>query len=545
MPELASLPSRDNFFFNGYATERDGGDLYYNEEGKSVKNWDKEDETFTLYAQWYSGVPEVPVNVECPDKDAAKAPDYYLTNMYYALCTPWVPRTVTDSTTGRTDLVYDGGAEVLITAEGEWVKLCNDRKYIDWHWDDFPGKSAVTFTDIYVSEEGDYDMHWYQRNGGKVDIILNGDTFKTVTAAAKDTLTIFRMPLKAGEANKVKIVKNNAWPQTYGIMFSKSEVSQDSTLITFDMQGGTGGTESVYAIKGNDLPTVVIPTKGTDYFEGYFTAAEGGDQYYNPDGTGMKAWDKTDKTFTLYAHWNNGGTEGDCYSAEDAVKEDFWFTHMYDARCTELTNTWEKDNNEYIYLNAEGERVKITTNGQWMDFYWADPSSIVFDSIYVSRDMICNFKYFFRCDVIDGEPTAGAHSQVWVNDELFCDMTVWISDEGVELDETVVEGIELYADWPNKIKILKGNGWPLTRGIQLIGDNVGVEDVHQASFFISPKEGGLQINRLEGESTINIYSITGALVKKVQTTEKNCDIMLAPGSYIVNVNDDYQKAIVR
>ena len=547
MPELASLPTKENFFFNGYATEKDGGDLYYDEKGKSVKNWDKSDETFTLYAQWYDGVPEVAVAVECPDKEAAKAPDYYLNNMYYALCTPWVPRTVTDEATGRKDLVYDGGSEVLVTAEGEWVKLCGDRKYIDWHWDDFPGKSAITFTDIYVSEDGDYDMHWYQRNGGKVDIILNGDTFKTVTAAAKDTLTIFRLPMKAGEANKVKIVKNNSWPQTYGIMFSKSAVIQDTTLITFDMQGGTGGTESVMAVKGSDMPAVTIPVKGTDYFEGYFTEIEGGVQYYNPDGTSMKAWDKSDKTFTLYAHWNDGGTEGECYSADDAIKEDFWFTHMYDARCTELTNTWEKDNNEYIYLNAEGERIKITVNGEWIDYYWADPSSIVFDSIYVSRDMICDFKWFFRCDNIDGEPTAGSRSQVWVNDELFGEVTVWISDpvEEVPLDETLVEGIELYADYPNKIKIQKINGWPLTRGIQLVGSEVAVDNVKNSSFFVQPTENGLQLNRLEGKSNINIYSVSGALVVKAETTEKSYNVNLAPGSYIVNVNGEYEKAIVR
>ena len=545
MPELASLPTRENFFFNGYATEKDGGDLYYDENGKSVKNWDKSDETFTLYAQWYNGAPEVAVDVECPDKTAAQAPDYYLENMYYALCTPWTPRTTTDTVTGRTDLVYDSGAEVLIMAEGEWVKLCGDRKYVDFHWDDKPGKSAITFTDIYVSEDGDYDMHWYQRNGGKVDLILNGDTFKTVTAAAQDTLTVFRMPLKAGEANKVKIVKNSSWPQTLGIMFSKSATVQDTTIVTLDMQGGTGGTTEVLAVKGNDMPTITIPVKGTDYFEGYFSAIEGGDQYYNPDGTSMKAWDKSDKTFTLYAHWNDGSTGGDCPSATDAIKEDYWFTHMYDARCTELTNTWNMDNNEYIYLNAEGERIKITTSGEWMDFYWADPSSIVFDSIYVSRDMICNFKYFFRCDVIDGEPTAGARSQVWVNDELFGEMTVWISDEGVELDETLVEGIELYADWPNKIKIQKINGWPLTRGIQLVGEGMAVDNVKTKSFFVQPTENGLQLNRLEGQSNINIYSVSGMLVLTAQTTEKSFNATLAPGSYVVSVNGEYEKAIVR
>lgn len=546
LPALTALPTREGYFFNGFYDAAEDGVQYYDATGVAVKVWDKADATATLYAQWYNGAPEVEVAVECPDKATAGAPDYYLTNMYYALCTPWTARTVTDSVTGRTDIVYDGGAEVLINADGNWFKLCGDRQYIDWHWDDFAGKSSIVFPNIYVSESGDYDMHWYQRNGGTVDIILNGDTFKTVTAASKDTLSVFRMPLVADQANTVKIVKNNGWPQTLGIMFSKSEVVTEPTIITFDMQGGANGTESVTVLKGNDLPTVTIPVRDGYYFEGYFTEAVGGDQYYNPDGTGMKAWDKTDKTFTLYAHWNDGGTGGECPSAAEAIREDYFFNHMYDALCTELNNTWELDNGEYIYLNAEGERVKITKNGQWMDYYWADPSSVVFDSIYVSKDLICNFKMFFRCDNIDGEPTAGSRSQVWVNDELFGEVTVWISDEGVELDETLIEGIELYADWPNKIKIQKINGWPLIRGIQLVAEGMGVENLAQTSFFVSTANAGqMQINRLEGVSNINIYSISGALVKTLQTTEAGCVINIAPGSYLVSVNGEIQKAIVR
>ena len=218
---------------------------------------------------------------------------------------------------------------------------------------------------------------------------------------------------------------------------------------------------------------------------------------------------------------------------------------MYDARCTELTNTWEKDGGAYIYTNADGEKVKITANGEWLDFYFADPSSIVFDSIYVSQDGYYDLTWFFRCDVIDGEATAGSRNYVYVNDELFSDVTVWVSDEGVELDQTKVEGIELYADYPNKIKLLKGNGWPLTRGIQLSRGGMGVENAHTASFFVSVTDGVMTVNRLSGTSQIAIYLLTGEQVMTVATTETTFATTLPQGAYIVNVNGEYAKAVVR
>ena len=45
-----------------------------------------------------------------------------------------------------------------------------------------------------------------------------------------------------------------------------------------------------------------LPTKEGYTFEGYFDVSNGENQYYNSDGTSAKQWDKTDATFTLYAH---------------------------------------------------------------------------------------------------------------------------------------------------------------------------------------------------------------------------------------------------
>lgn len=485
-------------------------------------------------------LPEGAIQVNCPDETEAQTPDYYLSHIYYALCTNLTPK-VDDSG----NLVQDNGAYVLVNTDGNLIKLCGDGKHIDWHWDDWYGKSSIIYDNIFVSETGDYDLHWYQQNGGKVNVYVNGDSIDAFQANRTDTLTIYRLPLKAGEANKIKIEKLNDWPQSLGIMLSKSAAVVTTTVITFDMQGGVGGTETVEVQKGNAMPEITLPTRDGYTFEGYFTAAEGGDQYYAMDGSSFKAWDKDDEAYTLYAHWNDGGTGGDCPSVEQAISENWYLTHMYDARCTELTNTWEKDNGEYIYTNVDGDKIKITTSGEWMDFYFADPSSIVFDSIYVSEDGYYDMTYFFRCDVIDGEVTAGAKSQVWVNDELSGELTVWVSDEGLELDQTKYEGIELYADYPNKIKIQKINGWPLTRGIQLSRQGMGVNNVHTTSFFVSVMDGMLSIQRLAGNSEIAIYTLTGKQILSTTTNAASYTTALAPGAYIVEVNGEFAKAVVR
>ena len=50
---VATMPTRDNYTFNGYFTGTEGsGTKYYNADGTSAKNWDIEDATKTLYAHW-------------------------------------------------------------------------------------------------------------------------------------------------------------------------------------------------------------------------------------------------------------------------------------------------------------------------------------------------------------------------------------------------------------------------------------------------------------------------------------------------------------
>ena len=75
--------------------------------------------------------------------------------------------------------------------------------------------------------------------------------------------------------------------------------------ITFNKNGGTGGTDSttiVHGTKQGSYPDITLPTMSGYIFNGYYDSASGGTQYYNSSGQSVRDWDKTSNT-TLYAHW--------------------------------------------------------------------------------------------------------------------------------------------------------------------------------------------------------------------------------------------------
>jgi len=83
--------------------------------------------------------------------------------------------------------------------------------------------------------------------------------------------------------------------------------------ITFDKNGGVGGTNNVSSAFDQAMPTIDIPGKAGSQFVGYFTVPqeqgryvtdhwEGGTQYYNADGQSLRTNDKA-VARTLYAYW--------------------------------------------------------------------------------------------------------------------------------------------------------------------------------------------------------------------------------------------------
>lgn len=73
--------------------------------------------------------------------------------------------------------------------------------------------------------------------------------------------------------------------------------------VTFDKQGGSGGSANVTATYNETMPnSASMPSRANYQFLGYYDAAEGGKQYYKADGTPACKWDKAADA-TLYAHW--------------------------------------------------------------------------------------------------------------------------------------------------------------------------------------------------------------------------------------------------
>lgn len=74
--------------------------------------------------------------------------------------------------------------------------------------------------------------------------------------------------------------------------------------VTFDMHGGSGGTESAHAAYLQAMPAVTPPSKAGYTFGGYYSEVNGnGVQYYNYDGKAIKKYDKA-SNLTLYAKWS-------------------------------------------------------------------------------------------------------------------------------------------------------------------------------------------------------------------------------------------------
>lgn len=74
------------------------------------------------------------------------------------------------------------------------------------------------------------------------------------------------------------------------------------TKVTFDRNGGSGGTGSVTATYDAEMPMINVPTLKGYTFLGYFSETNGGKQYYNGNGQSTSQCDFFTPT-TLYAHW--------------------------------------------------------------------------------------------------------------------------------------------------------------------------------------------------------------------------------------------------
>ena len=157
---------------------------------------------------------------------------------------------------------------------------------------------AIWRTDpINVTFHSNWDQYTmtFDANGG------TGGYSKRIDAGAPITA-----PTVVRDAHKF-IGRNPSVPATMpeSDLTCVAQWQKTQFTITFNKQGGTGGTNSTIATYGQAMPAITAPTRSGGYkFLGYYSAANGGGtQYYKANGTSARTWNKRQDA-TLYASWS-------------------------------------------------------------------------------------------------------------------------------------------------------------------------------------------------------------------------------------------------
>ncbi|MBT8036274.1 MAG: InlB B-repeat-containing protein [Verrucomicrobiae bacterium] len=94
----------------------------------------------------------------------------------------------------------------------------------------------------------------------------------------------------------------NTWSLTLNTTLYAKWTAIDYT-VSFDKQGGSGGSNSVVATYGSAMPSATVPTRVGYTFSGYYTGTNGsGTQYYTAGMASANNWGIASNT-TLYAYW--------------------------------------------------------------------------------------------------------------------------------------------------------------------------------------------------------------------------------------------------
>lgn len=100
--------------------------------------------------------------------------------------------------------------------------------------------------------------------------------------------------------------------------------------VTFNKMGGSGGSNSATVYYGQDMTPILVPTKTSYKFLGYYDAETGGTQYYTATGASARTWNR-ESNITLYAHWELVGAKVYVY------KNGTWVQCVGVMKCTSVS----------------------------------------------------------------------------------------------------------------------------------------------------------------------------------------------------------------
>ena len=337
MPDI-SVPTRDGYTFGGYFTDRGGeGTQYYDADGKSTHVWDKEVDA-TLYAMWTTDRINISVFFTWENYGSNLADDvlegYEKSGLSVKVNGQSVSREINYypavSQTGQKNTISVSLPSSIYALNATYSYIDPEENFQDGVQMTYEGseyKWSFTIADNDISSQerdvtiriniGDAETKYivfFDANGGTGDameyLIMDPSSTKNLPACTflREDYTFKGWATSASGSRQYDdgaeiTAGNTGGTLTLYAKWFNNSAQMNTYTVTLNQQEGSGGTESVTATYGADMPAITLPTKTGYTFGGYFTEPNGnGTQYYNADGSSACTWNIADNT-TLYAHW--------------------------------------------------------------------------------------------------------------------------------------------------------------------------------------------------------------------------------------------------
>ena len=444
--------TKDHYTFAGWATTI-GGDKAYNDQA-SVNNLTTTDgATITLYAKW------TPINYTITyntngGSGTMTPTSYTIETETFDLPTPTKDGCTFVGWYNNEGLTGDAVSQIAKGSYGNKIFYAKwDAKKFTLKWDanggtiTTPGspeggevKAGTPLTPPTVTkdhydhtgwnpevpavmpgEDVTYTAQWtpkkytitYNLNGG------SGTMTPTTYTIESETFALPNNPTKTGHtfagwyANAeltgeavTQIEKGSTGDKEY---WAKWEVI--SYTITFDLEGGTGGTTTELTVPfGAQLPDITIPTKAGHLFLGYYNGDNGtGTQYYDASGKGIITMPANN--LTLHAKWLNGS---DCIFFYNNLGWSNVYVYFYssdkywdDSKGTgsKKEQTFPQDgdaDHKPHYLEYRGKMTKIEGTNIW--YYnrtvHGDINRDNYTTVAFTKDQQYNYEFFYDTEVV-------------------------------------------------------------------------------------------------------------------------------------------------
>ena len=287
MPE-ATAPTREGYVFLGYYESYDGsGTQYYDADMNSVNNWDINGND-TIYAYWETGY-----TVTFNKDGGIGGTD----SVIVAYGSP-MPTATAPTQDGSVFMGYYG------SSNGNGTQYYDAEMNSVNNWDYNYDRS------IYAYWKTGYTVTFNKDGGiGGTDSVIAayGSPMPEATAPTQDGYIFMgyydSWNGSGSQYYDYDMKSLTVWDENWdGTLYAYWE---DECTVTFDKEGGVGGTSSVSVAYGLPMPAASAPTKSGNVFLGYYENREGGGtQYYDSEMNSVNDWDSSNDD-TIYAYWEN------------------------------------------------------------------------------------------------------------------------------------------------------------------------------------------------------------------------------------------------